>query len=113
MKIFRLSLWVLLTISYGAMSSEAGMTPKRTVLNNGMVLLTSEQRTLPMVSIELLIDAGSRYEGSEQAGLANLTSKLLIYGTKRRSAVQISDALDFIGAGLETGRPALTYWRMF
>ncbi len=103
MKIFRLSLWVLLTISYGAMSSEAGMTPKRTVLNNGTVLLTSEQRTLPMVSIELLIDAGSRYEGSEQAGLANLTSKLLIYGTKRRSAVQISDALDFIGAGLETG----------
>jgi zinc protease len=103
MKLFRLSLWVLLTIFYGAKSSEAGMTPKRTVLNNGMVLLTSEQRTLPMVSIELLIDAGSRYEGAKQAGLANLTSKLLIYGTKRRSAVQISDALDFIGASLEAG----------
>ena len=35
----------------GATLSEAGMTPKRTVLSNGMVLLTSEQRTLPMVSI--------------------------------------------------------------
>lgn len=103
MKLFRLSLLGLLTILYGAKSSEAAMTPKRMVLNNGMVLLTSEQRTLPMVSIELLIDAGSRYESAEQAGLANLTSKLLIYGTKRRRAVQISDALDFIGAGLETG----------
>ena len=79
------------------------MTAKRTVLNNGMVLLTSEQRALPMVSIELLIDAGSRYEPADQAGLANLTSKLLIYGTKQRTAVQISDTLDFIGSSLETG----------
>ena len=78
------------------------MTPKRTVLSNGMVLLTSEQRALPMVSIEILIDAGSRFEPAGQAGLANLTAKLLIYGTKRRSALQISDALDFIGANLET-----------
>jgi zinc protease len=101
MKKFRLSLLALLAIFHGAMSSEAAMTPKRTVLNNGMVLLTSEQRTLPMVSIELLIDAGSRYEPADQAGLANLTSKLLIYGTKQRTAVQISDSLDFIGASLE------------
>ena len=79
------------------------MTAKRTVLNNGMVLLTSEQRALPMVSIELLIEAGSRYEPADQAGLANLTSKLLIYGTKQRTAVQISDTLDFIGASLEAG----------
>lgn len=79
------------------------MTPKRTVLSNGMVLLTSEQRTLPMVSIELLVDAGSAHESANQAGLANLTAKLLTYGTKGRSAVQINETLDFIGASLETG----------
>ncbi|HEY6998040.1 MAG TPA: pitrilysin family protein [Candidatus Binatia bacterium] len=79
------------------------MTPKRTVLSNGMVLLTSEQRTLPMVSIELLVDAGSAHESAPQAGLANLTAKLLTYGTKRRSAVQINETLDFIGASFETG----------
>ena len=85
------------------------MTPKRTVLNNGMVLLTSEQRALPMVSIELLIDAGSRYEPADQAGLANLTSKLLIYGTKQRTAVQISDTLDFIG---EVGHVVFAEWKL-
>jgi len=79
------------------------MTPKRTVLSNGIVLLTSEQRTLPMVSIELLVDAGSAQESAPQAGLANLTAKLLTYGTKRRSAVQINETLDFIGASFETG----------
>ena len=103
MKRVCLGLWVVLALVRGPVSAEAGMTPKRTVLNNGMVLLTSEQRALPMVSIELLIDAGSRYEPADQAGLANLTSKLLIYGTKQRTAVQISDTLDFIGASLETG----------
>ena len=103
MKQVCLGLWVLLALVRGPVSAEAGMTPKRTVLNNGMVLLTSEQRALPMVSIELLIAAGSRYEPADQAGLANLTSKLLIYGTKQRTALQISDTLDFIGASLEAG----------
>jgi zinc protease len=102
MKRFRVVVLFLLALAGGATSSEAGMTPKRTVLSNGMVLLTSEQRALPTVSIELLIDAGSRFEPDSQAGLANLTAKLLIYGTKRRGALQISDTLDFIGASLET-----------
>jgi zinc protease len=86
-----------------AVPASAGMAPKRSVLGNGMVLLTSEQRALPMVSIELLIEAGSRYEPANQAGLANLTAKLLTNGTARRSAVQISETLDFIGASLEAG----------
>ena len=78
-----------------------GNDAQRTVLSNGMVLLTSEQRTLPMVSIELLMDAGSVHESAPQAGLANLTARLLTYGTKRRSALQINETLDFIGASLE------------
>jgi len=103
MKRLALCSWALLALACGAISAEAAMTAKRTVLENGLVLLTSEQRALPMVSIELLLDAGSRFEPSDQAGLANLTSKLLLYGTKKRSASQISEALDFIGASLETG----------
>jgi len=76
--------------------------PKRSVLDNGIVLLTSEQKALPMVSIELLIDAGSRYDAPNQEGLANLVAKLLTYGTKRRTALQINETLDFLGASLST-----------
>jgi zinc protease len=94
------SLCVTMTL---AAPLQAGITPKRSVLSSGMVLLTSEQRSLPMVSIELLIDAGSRDDAAGQEGLANLTARLLTYGTKRRSALQISDALDFIGASLSAG----------
>ena len=91
---------ILLVAIICAVQAWGGMVPKRTVLNDGMVLLTSEQRALPMVSIELLIDAGSRYEPADQAGLANLTARLLTYGTQKRTAVQISETLDFMGASL-------------
>jgi zinc protease len=98
-KIFFLVLFVgslLAPMGFG----ETAMTSHRTVLNNGMVLLTSEQRTLPMVSIEMLIHAGARYDAPKQDGLANLTAELITEGTKRRTAVQISESLDFLGASL-------------
>lgn len=99
--IFPALLCTLLWLASGA--AHAAMSAKRSVLANGMVLLTAEQRALPMVAIELLIDAGARHESVARAGLAHLTSKLLTYGTHKRSAVQISEALDFIGASLDSG----------
>ncbi len=80
----------------------ASLSPQRTVLDNGLVLLTSEQNSLPMITLSLLIDAGSRFDSKGREGLANLTSKLLTYGTRQRTALQISNALDFIGAELST-----------
>jgi len=97
------ALLVCFLMALEASSAQAGRVPKRSVLDNGMVLLTSEQRTLPMVSIELLFDAGARLDTTGQEGLANLTARLLTYGTKRRSALQISETLDFIGASLSAG----------
>jgi len=86
-----------------AAAAQSAMVPKRSVLRNGLVLLTSEQRSLPTVSIELLIDAGARHESAAYAGLAHLTAKLLTDGTAKRNALQISETLDFIGASLDTG----------
>ena len=82
---------------------EARLTPKRSVLENGMVLLTSEERALPMITLNLLIKAGSRYDPQGREGLANLAARLLTYGTRSRTALQISEEIDFIGAGLSTG----------
>jgi zinc protease len=103
MKKFLRGLFPILSIYLLAPPAMANMIPQRSVLANGMILLTSEQRALPMVSIELLIDAGSRHDVPKQEGLANLTARLLTYGTQRRTALQISDTLDFIGAGLSAG----------
>ena len=102
MKKFFLELIGIFFVVALAAPLRAGVVPKRSVLDNGIVLVTSEQKALPMVSIELLIDAGSRYDAPNQEGLANLVAKLLTYGTKRRTALQINETLDFLGASLST-----------
>jgi len=94
---------LLFTLLVQVVPAQGAMVPKRSVLSNGLVLLTSEQRSLPIVSIEMLIDAGARHESAEHAGLAHLTSNLLTDGTAKHSALQISETLDFIGASLDTG----------
>ena len=83
--------------------SEARLAPKRSVLGNGLTVITSEQKALPMVTFNLLIDAGARFEPEAEAGLANITARLLTYGTKNRTALQISETLDYLGATLSTG----------
>ncbi len=56
-----------------------------------------------MVTFHLLIKAGSRYDPKGREGLAGITSRLLTYGTSKRTALEISETLDFIGASLTTG----------
>ncbi len=73
----------------------------RRVLDNGLVLLASEQRKEPLFTATLSIEAGSRYEGHGLAGVAALTASALVEGTADRSADQIAEAIDGIGATLD------------
>lgn len=82
---------------------QARLVPQRSVLDNGLVLLSSEQRDLPMITFRILIDAGSRHDPEGRGGLARLTARLLTRGTRERTSLQISEILDFIGASLHTG----------
>ncbi len=82
--------------------SGAGATPpvERRVLSNGMRLLVIRQPHLPMVVMSALVDAGSRFDASGKEGLASLTASLLTEGTEKRTAADIHDAADFLGAKL-------------
>jgi predicted Zn-dependent peptidase len=58
-----------------------------------------ERHQLPLVSFVWLIKSGGSIGDPEgREGLASLTAQLLRQGTKKRSAEQISEALDFVGA---------------
>ncbi|HVM94897.1 MAG TPA: pitrilysin family protein [Candidatus Acidoferrales bacterium] len=74
----------------------------RHTLSNGVQLIVSEQHALPMVVVQMLVDAGARWDPTNQEGLAALTADLLTEGTKSRTASQISEQADFIGASLST-----------
>jgi len=73
---------------------------KKTVLENGLTLLIVERHNLPIVMVNVGIKAGSLVEPEEKAGLANLTAELLTSGTKKRTASEINEEVDFIGASL-------------
>jgi hypothetical protein len=73
---------------------------QKMTLPNHLVLLVSEDHSLPFVTIQLLVDSGSRRDPPEQEGLAYLTARGLLLGTAKRTAVQINEELDFIGAVL-------------
>jgi predicted Zn-dependent peptidase len=73
-----------------------------TRLSNGVTSLYQSNPSLPLAAGTLLLRTGSIYEQAEQAGLANLTVDLLLQGSRRRSAQQIADVIESIGASIGT-----------
>lgn len=80
--------------------ADAAPLGRRAEIGNGLILLVAERSTLPMVTIEVLVNAGSLREPREKAGLASLTAELLPLGTTSRTAPEISEAIEFVGGGL-------------
>ncbi len=78
----------------------AGPPAQRLTLPNGARLVVSEQHALPMVVMQILLDAGGRRDPQGKEGLARLTADLLTEGTRSRTSSQISEATDRIGASL-------------
>ena len=75
---------------------------QRQRLSNGLEVVLVEHHELPVVTMNLVVKAGSAANPKERAGLASLTADLLDEGTKKRSALEISNALTDIGARLGT-----------
>lgn len=80
----------------------SALSPKRVVTENGMTVIIQEAHSIPVVNVHVIIKAGAVRDPDGKAGLANLTAELLEEGTATRSAPQIADAVDFIGASLSS-----------
>ena len=75
---------------------------KRT-LGNGLQVLFVEQHEVPLVQVNLLLRAGSAADPAGKFGLASLTAAMLDEGAAGRTALQIADELEFLGAVLTAG----------
>lgn len=98
--------WAVLTLILLPILAAATPLAERQILENGVTLLVASRRALPIVTINVTVRAGSLWEPEGRAGLASLTASLLTRGTTTRTATQIDEAVDFIGASLssEAGR---------
>lgn len=76
---------------------------EKTKLSNGLEVWMVEQKELPIVSMNLVLKTGSAGEPDDKTGVAGFTTGLLNTGTKTRSATEIANQLQSIGASFGAG----------
>lgn len=87
-------------------------TYRKTVLKNGIRVVTERIGYVRSVSIGVWIDVGSRDEGSDEKGISHFIEHMLFKGTKKRTAKEIAASLESVGGALNafTGREHTCYF---
>ncbi len=66
-------------------------------LANGLRVFVVKSDRLPVVSMQLAIRAGRMHEPRARLGIAETTANMLVKGTKKRDALALARAVDFVG----------------
>jgi predicted Zn-dependent peptidase len=74
---------------------------RRTVLPNGLIVLTERMDHLRSVAMGVWIKSGSRCETPEVNGISHFVEHMLFKGTRSRSAQRIAREMDSIGGNLD------------
>jgi len=72
----------------------------KTVLDNGIRVVSHEMPEHRSVSLGIWVENGSRHESAAQNGISHFIEHLLFKGTERRSAAQIAEEMDAVGGVL-------------
>ena len=84
---------------------------RRTVLPNGLIVLTERMDHLRSVAMGVWTKSGSRCEPAETNGISHFVEHMLFKGTKSRSAQLIAREMDAIGGNLDafTGKETICF----
>ena len=69
----------------------------RTVLPSGLRIVTEEERSVRSAAFGIWVNVGSRDESLSTAGASHFLEHLLFKGTKRRTSLDISSAIEAVG----------------
>ena len=72
-------------------------------LSNGLPVWIVELHEVPVAQVNLVVTSGSADDPAGKYGIASLTAAMLTEGAGSRSALEIADAIDFLGADLNAG----------
>lgn len=72
----------------------------KTVLNNGIRIVSQQMPDHRSVSFGIWVENGSRHESRQQNGISHFIEHLLFKGTERRSAARIAEEMDAVGGVL-------------
>ena len=84
---------------------------RRTILPNGLTILTEKMDHVRSVAMGVWIRAGSRHELPEVNGISHFVEHMVFKGTKSRSAQRIAREVDAIGGNLDafTGKETVCF----
>jgi zinc protease len=71
-------------------------------LSNGLAVWIVEDHKVPVAQVNLVVFSGTADDPPGKYGVASFTSAMLEEGAGSRSALEIADAVDFLGADLNT-----------
>jgi len=86
---------------------------QKTVLDNGLKVITSTMPHSRSISTAFLVGAGSCYESQQEAGVSHFTEHLFFKGTQRRpTAKEISQDIEGVGGiiNASTDKEATIFW---
>jgi predicted Zn-dependent peptidase len=92
-------------------SRNASRNIRKTVLSNGLLVLTESMPHVRSVSMGAWIGSGSRDESAEVNGISHFVEHMVFKGTTTRSAQQIAREVDTIGGNLDafTGKEMVCF----
>ena len=84
---------------------------RRTVLPNGLIVLTERMEQVRSVAMGVWIKSGSRCEAAESNGISHFVEHMLFKGTRSRTAQHIAREMDSIGGNLDafTGKETICF----
>jgi zinc protease len=72
--------------------------PNEFLLENGLRVIFIHKDKLPLVKLNLMFNAGSKYDPENKNGLSYLTSLVMDEGADGMNALQLSDEFDMLGS---------------
>ena len=76
---------------------------QRAELSNGLKVIVATRSTIPVVNLQLSLDAGYASDQFSSPGVAKLAMNMLDEGTRSRDALQINEQLALLGASISSG----------
>jgi len=85
---------------------------RKTVLPNGLTVITEKMPHVRSICIGIWVPAGSRFETREVNGISHFLEHMLFKGTEKRSALDIAVEVDSLGGEMNafTSREQTTYY---
>ena len=75
---------------------------QKLLLPNGLRLLVKEDHRLPFIELRAVFQGGVLAESAANSGLTQLASKMLLQGTRKRTAEQIAVTIESVGGGIDS-----------